>query len=98
MTLGYDSIPLFKFGGHMRLDKFLKVSRIFKRRTIAKEVSKNGRVNINGRVAKPGTEIKVDDVLTISFGQKTIVVKVLKLASFIKKEDASSMYEIIEES
>jgi ribosomal 50S subunit-recycling heat shock protein len=82
----------------MRLDKFLKVSRIFKRRTIAKEVSKNGRVLINNRTAKPGTEIKPDDVLKISYGQKTIVVKVLKLASHMKKEDATSMYEIIEES
>lgn len=98
MTSGYKCIPLFKYGGLMRLDKFLKVSRIFKRRTIAKEVSKNGRVTINDRVAKPGTELKIGDILTISYGQKTIVVKVTKLASFIKKEDASTMYEMIEES
>lgn len=82
----------------MRLDKFLKVSRIFKRRTVAKEVAKNGRVEINGRTAKPGTELKLDDVLKISYGQKTIVVKIIKLASYMKKEDADSMYEIIEES
>jgi len=82
----------------MRLDKFLKVSRIFKRRTIAKEVAKNGRVIINGRTAKPGTELKPDDILEISYGQKTITVKVLKLASHIKKEDADSMYQILDES
>ena len=82
----------------MRLDKFLKVSRIFKRRTVAKEVAKNGRVNINGRTAKPGTELHPGDQLEITYGQKTIVVKVLKLVSHIKKEDASSMYEMIEES
>lgn len=81
----------------MRLDKFLKVSRIFKRRTIAKEVSKNGRVLINERVAKPGSDVKENDILEISYGQKTIKVKVLKLASHIKKEDADSMYQIIEE-
>ncbi|QLY40405.1 RNA-binding S4 domain-containing protein [Hujiaoplasma nucleasis] len=81
----------------MRLDKFLKVSRIFKRRTIAKEVSKNGRVLINDRVAKPGTELKAGDILEISYGQKTIKVKVMKLADHMKKEDADSMYELIEE-
>jgi ribosomal 50S subunit-recycling heat shock protein len=81
----------------MRLDKFLKVSRIFKRRTIAKEVSKNGRVLINERVAKPGSDVKENDILEVSYGQKTIKVKVLKLASHIKKEDADSMYKIIEE-
>ncbi|MFP4478571.1 MAG: RNA-binding S4 domain-containing protein [Candidatus Izemoplasmatales bacterium] len=82
----------------MRLDKFLKVARIFKRRTVAKEVSKNGRVLINGRTAKPGTELKPGDILEISYGQKTIKVKVLKLTSHIKKENADSMYEMIEES
>lgn len=81
----------------MRLDKFLKVSRIFKRRTIAKEVSKNGRVLINERVAKPGSDVKENDILEVSYGQKTIKVKILKLASHIKKEDADSMYKIIEE-
>jgi len=88
---------LFKEGVKVRLDKFLKVSRIFKRRTIAKEVSKNGRVLINDRVAKPGTELKAGDILEISYGQKTIKVKVMKLADHMKKEDADSMYELIEE-
>lgn len=88
---------MFKEGVKVRLDKFLKVSRIFKRRTIAKEVSKNGRVLINDRVAKPGTELKAGDILEISYGQKTIKVKVMKLADHMKKEDADSMYELIEE-
>jgi ribosomal 50S subunit-recycling heat shock protein len=82
----------------MRLDKFLKVSRIFKRRTIAKEVSKNGRVIINDRIAKPGTELKPGDILEISYGQKKIKIKVLELKNHIKKEDADSMYQIIEEA
>lgn len=81
----------------MRLDKFLKVSRVFKRRTVAKEVSKNGRVLINDRVAKPGTELKIGDLLEISYGQKVIKIKVTKLVPHIKKEEADTMYEMISE-
>ncbi|MFO7969511.1 MAG: RNA-binding S4 domain-containing protein [Bacillota bacterium] len=79
----------------MRLDKFLKVARIFKRRTIAKEVSKNGRVLINGRTAKPGSEVNPGDVLKISYGEKTIKIKVLRIANHVKKQDAENLYEII---
>ena len=79
----------------MRLDKYLKVSRIFKRRTIAKEVSKNQRILINGRVAKPGTEVKENDILVISYGGKELKVKVLTTPEYVKKESAESMYEII---
>lgn len=82
----------------MRLDKYLKVSRIFKRRTIAKEVSKNSRILINGRVAKPGTDVKENDILTISYGGKELKVRVLETLAFAKKEMADAMYEIIEES
>jgi len=81
----------------MRLDKYLKVSRIFKRRTIAKEVSKNSRILVNGRVAKPGTDIKENDILTISYGGKELKVKVLETLAFAKKEMADAMYEIIED-
>lgn len=81
----------------MRLDKYLKVSRIFKRRTIAKEVSKNSRVLINGRVAKPGSEVKVDDILTIFYGSKELKVRVLEVLAYAKKDDAYAMYEIISE-
>jgi len=80
----------------MRLDKYLKVSRIFKRRTIAKEVSKNSRILINGRVAKPGTDVKENDILTISYGGKELKVRVLETLAFAKKEMAEAMYEIIE--
>ncbi|MCF7924353.1 MAG: RNA-binding S4 domain-containing protein [Candidatus Izimaplasma sp.] len=80
----------------MRLDKFLKVSRIFKRRTVAKEVSKNGRVLIDGRVAKPGSDVNPGNVLKISYGEKTIKVKVLRIANHVRKEDAQNLYEIIE--
>ncbi|MGD9761645.1 MAG: RNA-binding S4 domain-containing protein [Candidatus Izemoplasmatales bacterium] len=79
----------------MRLDKYLKVSRIFKRRTIAKEVSKNSRILINGRVAKPGTDVKENDVLTISYGGKELIVRVLETPLYAKKDDADAMYEII---
>jgi ribosomal 50S subunit-recycling heat shock protein len=82
----------------MRLDKYLKVSRIFKRRTIAKEVSKNSRILINGRVAKPGTDVKENDILTISYGGKELKVRVLETLAFAKKEMAEAMYEIIEEN
>ncbi len=80
----------------MRLDKYLKVSRIFKRRTVAKEVSKNARVLINGRVAKPGSEVKVNDILTIHYGEKILKVRVLEVLAYTKKESAEAMYEIIE--
>jgi len=79
----------------MRLDKYLKISRIFKRRTIAKEVSKNSRILINGRVAKPGTDVKENDVLTISYGGKELTVRVLETPLYAKKDDADAMYEII---
>jgi ribosomal 50S subunit-recycling heat shock protein len=80
----------------MRLDKYLKVSRIFKRRTVAKEVSKNARVLINGRVAKPGSEVKINDILTIHYGEKILKVRVLEVLAYTKKESAEAMYEIIE--
>jgi len=79
----------------MRLDKYLKVSRIFKRRTVAKEVSKNSRVLINDRVAKPGSEVKINDILTIHYGEKELKVRVLEVSAYTKKESAEAMYEII---
>ncbi|MGD9964022.1 MAG: RNA-binding S4 domain-containing protein [Candidatus Izemoplasmatales bacterium] len=82
----------------MRLDKYLKVSRIFKRRTIAKEVSKNSRIMINGRVAKPGTDVKENDILVISYGGKELKIKVIETLNYAKKDDANSMYEIIEDN
>lgn len=81
----------------MRLDKFLKVSRIIKRRSIAKEVADNDRITINGKIAKSSTKVDVDDVITISFGNKIVSVKVLELLDSTKKEDAQNMFTIIEE-
>ncbi|MCJ0538431.1 RNA-binding S4 domain-containing protein [Enterococcus cecorum] len=81
----------------MRLDKFLKVSRIIKRRSVAKEVADKGRIQINGKLAKSSSMLKVGDVLQIQFGNKTLEVKVLALQDSTKKEDASKMYEILSE-
>ncbi len=72
----------------MRLDKYLKVSRLIKRRTLAKEVSDQGRITINGNVAKAGSDVKVEDVLTIRFGQKLVTVKVTALNEHASKDNA----------
>ena len=82
----------------MRLDKFLKVSRIIKRRTIAKEVADKGRIQVNGLVAKSSSDVKVDDELTISFGNKTMVVKIEKIVESTKKEETKEMYTVISET
>ncbi|BDG45494.1 RNA-binding S4 domain-containing protein [Parageobacillus sp. KH3-4] len=81
----------------MRLDKFLKVSRLIKRRTLAKEVADQGRITINGAVAKASSAVKVGDVLTIQFGQKKLTVKVTDLKETTKKEEAANLYEVIRE-
>ena len=80
----------------MRLDKFLKVSRIIKRRTVAKEASEGGRVTINGKVAKPSSEVKEGDVLEIRFGEKLARYRILTVAETVRKADAGAMYELIE--
>ena len=82
----------------MRLDKYLKGSRLIKRRTLAKEASNSERILVNGKVAKPSKELKVNDIVTIEFGKKEISVKVLSLNPVVKKDDASSMYELISET
>lgn len=81
----------------MRLDKFLKVSRIIKRRTVANDVCSLGRVEVNGRLAKPSVRLKVGDIVTIVFGNGNVRFKVLKLEETVKKENASEMYEILED-
>ena len=75
----------------MRLDKYMKVSRIIKRRTVAKEVCDAGRINVNGRPAKAGTDIKVGDVLNITYGRNKLEVEVLKLAETIRADEADSL-------
>lgn len=82
----------------MRLDKFLKVSRIIKRRTIAKEVSDKGRIAINGRQAKSSTDVKVGDEMTIQFGNKTLELRIDKIVDTTKKDEAQEMYTIIKET
>ena len=79
----------------MRIDKFLKNSRIIKRRTVAKEACEQGRVEVNGRVAKPGLELKTGDEITITFGNNILKVRVLAMPESVRKEDADSMYEVI---
>lgn len=79
----------------MRLDKYLKVSRIIKRRTVAKEACDGGRIDVNGKVAKAGYELKVGDIINIRFGEKKYSYKVLKLAENAKKEEAGEMFEIL---
>ncbi|MDT0714222.1 RNA-binding S4 domain-containing protein [Staphylococcus epidermidis] len=81
----------------MRLDKYLKVSRLVKRRTLAKEISEQGRVTVNGNVAKASTDIKENDELIIRFGQKLVTVKVTGLSDHATKENAKGMYDLIKE-
>lgn len=82
----------------MRLDKFLKISRIIKRRAVAKEVADKGRIQVNGKLAKSSSMVKVGDLVKIQFGNKTLEVKILELHESTKKEDAAKMYEIIAET
>lgn len=79
----------------MRLDKYLKVSRIIKRRTVAKEACESGRVSINGKVAKPSTEVNEDDIIEIKYAEKVLKAKVMNIANHVLKENANQMYEII---
>ncbi|NLZ34304.1 MAG: RNA-binding S4 domain-containing protein [Clostridiales bacterium] len=80
----------------MRLDKYLKVSRIIKRRTVAKEVCEGGRVFINDKVAKPSTVVKEGDVIEIQFVNRSLKAKITNIAEHVKKENAKEMYEILE--
>ena len=80
----------------MRLDKYLKVSRIIKRRTIANDACDGGRVSINGKVAKAGTEVKVGDVIEVRFGEKSTRYQVVTLSEHVLKADAAGLYKIVE--
>lgn len=79
----------------MRLDKYLKVSRIIKRRTVAHDASQNEKIYVNGRVAKPSADIKIGDIITINYFKKTMEVKVKSIIASTKKDDALEMYEIL---
>ena len=81
----------------MRIDKFLKNSRIIKRRQVAKKACEDGRITINEKEAKPGTIVEEGDIIRVSFGNNTLKVKVNSLLDTSRKTDASSMYEVIDE-
>jgi len=81
----------------MRLDKYLKVSRIIKRRTVANEACSGGRVTLNGKVAKPGAEVKVGDKMSIRFGDRYGHYETLAVAETVRKENAGEMYRILQE-
>ena len=80
----------------MRLDKYLKVSRLIKRRTVAKDASNDEKVLVNGKIAKPSYDVKVGDIIEVRYFKSTIKVKVKELINSSKKEDALEMYELIE--
>lgn len=78
----------------MRLDKYLKVSRLIKRRTLAQEACENGKVAVNGKIAKPSANVKEGDIITLTFGEKVINVKIISVAEHVLKQDAADMYEV----
>ena len=79
----------------MRLDKYLKVSRLIKRRTVANEACDNGRIQVNGRVVKASYEVKVGDRIEIAMGARTVAVEVVQVADNVRKDDAGAMYKEI---
>lgn len=79
----------------MRLDKYLKVSRLIKRRTVANDACDNSFVTVNGKPAKASYDVKIDDVITITFGERTLTVRVIDVREHTLKSDASSLYEVI---
>ena len=79
----------------MRLDKYLKVSRLIKRRTVANEACDNGRISVNGRIVKASYDVKVGDKLEISMGARAVAVEVLQVAETVRKDDAAAMYKEI---
>lgn len=82
----------------MRLDKFLKVSRLIKRRTVANEACDAARISVNGKPAKASYDVKLGDSITIAFGSKLVTVKVLEIKDTTKKTEAIGMYEVISET
>ena len=77
----------------MRLDKYLKVSRLIKRRTVANEACDNGRISVNGRVVKASYEVKTGDRIEITMGTRTVTVEALQVADNVRKDDAAAMYK-----
>lgn len=82
----------------MRLDKFLKVSRLIKRRTVANDACDAARIFVNGKASKASYNVKVGDMISVTFGTKTVTVRVLEIKETTKKAEATSMYEVVSES
>ncbi|MDD2434087.1 MAG: RNA-binding S4 domain-containing protein [Bacilli bacterium] len=82
----------------MRIDKYLKVARIVKRRTVCKELADNGRININGRLAKAGTEIHENDIIELQLSDRNLTIKVLNVKEYASKDETISMYEVVAET
>ncbi|MBQ6676643.1 MAG: RNA-binding S4 domain-containing protein [Clostridia bacterium] len=80
----------------MRLDKFLKVSRVIKRRTVANEACDNGHVEVNGKVARASLDVKTGDIVRIAFGERTVTLRVLDVRDNVGKAEASDLYEVLE--
>ena len=85
-----------KIGGeNLRLDKYLKISRIIKRRTVANEACDAGRVIVNGKAARASYDVKIGDIIEITFGTRQFKAEVLSLAETVKKDDAAAMYRVV---
>jgi ribosomal 50S subunit-recycling heat shock protein len=81
----------------MRLDKYLKVARIFKRRTVAHDVSEGERILVNGKIAKPSTSVQIGDVIVVRYGLRRLEIRVLSIEEQSKKSEASTMFEVIQD-
>ncbi|MFV0480228.1 MAG: RNA-binding S4 domain-containing protein [Anaerorhabdus sp.] len=82
----------------MRVDKYLKVSRILKRRSVSKELALHQRIEVNGKLVKPSYHVEIGDEITITYGRRQMSVKVLELTQQVKKQEATDMYEVISEA
>ena len=82
----------------MRLDKYLKVSRLIKRRTVANNACDNARISVNGKTAKASYDVKIGDLISVFFGSKTVTVRVLDIKDTTKKAESHGMYEVISET
>ncbi len=81
----------------MRLDKYLKITRIIKRRTVANDACDTDRISVNGRVVKASYQVKIGDIIEVSFGQRSLKVRVVDVKEYANKENAGELYEVIEE-
>ncbi|HWQ72763.1 MAG TPA: RNA-binding S4 domain-containing protein [Desulfitobacteriaceae bacterium] len=80
----------------MRIDKFLKVSRLIKRRTVAKDICEGGKILLNGKIAKPSAEVKVGDIIIIEMGHRLLEVRILDISPNVRANEASSLYEVLQ--